>query len=142
MMRFAAISTILLGSLHGAIGAVLPAAVPAATSLGGAGNSGPWCGITGNQNEVTLTCATLPGSTAKACCSFANHCGTGPDYCGDGCQTAFGDCAPSTKTSINNFANLGTSVFSAHYPNVNAAPRIIAPVKPLGSSPGGLKPSP
>lgn len=35
---------------------------------------------------------TCKGSLFGLCCSGKNYCGTTPDHCGDGCQTAFGQC--------------------------------------------------
>jgi len=41
-------------------------------------------------------------SGANQCCSKYNYCGTTDDYCGKGCQSEFGVCNNTTKTSNSN----------------------------------------
>lgn len=47
----------------------------------------------------TDTCGTRGGMTCATgmCCSSHGYCGTNEDYCGEGCQSAFGECHGSSK---------------------------------------------
>ncbi|KAL4817041.1 hypothetical protein BDW67DRAFT_35579 [Aspergillus spinulosporus] len=51
------------------------------------------CGATLTSNVTCL------GSEYGDCCSRMGYCGGNSSYCGDGCQSDFGSCDPSSSTS-------------------------------------------
>ncbi|KAL4750543.1 hypothetical protein BDW72DRAFT_175619 [Aspergillus terricola var. indicus] len=51
------------------------------------------CGATLTSNVTCL------GSEYGDCCSRMGYCGGNASYCGDGCQSEFGSCEPSSSTS-------------------------------------------
>lgn len=58
------------------------------------------CGV----GQGDLTCL---GTGYGTCCSYAGYCGTGPEYCGAGCQSGFGDCDAGSE-NISTDGNCGS----------------------------------
>ncbi|RPB26806.1 glycoside hydrolase/deacetylase [Terfezia boudieri ATCC MYA-4762] len=54
------------------------------------------CGLAGAGNNHGYTC----GTTAP-CCSQSGWCGSNTDYCGTGCQSAYGNCSTVTTDPVN-----------------------------------------
>jgi len=46
-------------------------------------------------------------NTAQTCCSANGFCGSGLDYCGDGCQATYGSCAGAYSCGLINGASCG-----------------------------------
>jgi len=54
------------------------------------------CGNTGAGNNLGYTC-----DGSSPCCSQNGWCGSNSDYCGTGCQSAFGTCTTSTPSDTS-----------------------------------------
>lgn len=66
--------------------------------------------------STDATCGTgltCQGSTFGNCCSQAGWCGSTTDYCGTGCQSAFGTCGTTSAASTSVAAKAVSSVSSA-----------------------------
>ncbi|RDW70073.1 hypothetical protein BP5796_08470 [Coleophoma crateriformis] len=75
------------------------------------------CTIPAGQIDVSFdgSCGphiTCVGSQWGNCCSGAGYCGNTTDYCGTGCQSAYGNC-PSTSTLLSTSASTATSLLSS-----------------------------
>ncbi|KAF9700228.1 hypothetical protein EKO04_001632 [Ascochyta lentis] len=72
------------------------------------------------------TCGGRIGYTCKdskfpGCCSQYEYCGSGPDFCGDGCLSGFGDCdAKTPSSSVNGSSTLASTTASTTSPSSSA----------------------
>lgn len=81
----------------------------------------PILGATVNQVSKDATCGKASGFTCQGsqwgnCCSKNNWCGSSKEYCGTGCQLAFGQCDGSilpTSKSATSRSTTTTSVASS-----------------------------
>ncbi|KAI6376071.1 hypothetical protein MCOR25_002886 [Pyricularia grisea] len=96
-----------------------PAGVTVATPTGSTATSSSSASASPSGGLVISTDAscgngiTCQGSSFGNCCSLHGWCGSTADYCGDGCQSAFGTCSNAGNTATTSSSSSSSSASSS-----------------------------